>query len=83
MDLAAQAVQVGIVPGVLADLVQQVQVVGSLVRALQVEHRAEDQVDVQIQLVVVETQLVHWVNLVAGHQRGVSQSAQSVKSSTT
>jgi hypothetical protein len=80
-------VQVEIVPAALVDLVQQVLVVASLVpehqAALQVEHQAAGQVDDQTQQVVVATQQAHSENLAADLRRVVSQSVQSVKSSTT
>jgi hypothetical protein len=79
----ADNVQVEIVLVVLVDLVQQVLVVASLVPALQVEHQAAGQVDDQTQQVVVATQQAHSENLVADLRRVVSQSVQSVKSSTT
>ena len=86
VDLA-DLVQVAIVQVDLADLVQQVLVVGLLVLAhqavLQVERQVVDQVDVRIQQVVAVTQRARLVNLAADHQRVVSQSVQSVKSSTT
>jgi hypothetical protein len=89
-DLVAkvdQVVQAEIVQADLVDLVRQAQVAVLLVPAhqveLQVAHRAEDQAVVLTQLVVVETQPVHLVNQVAVLQRVESQSAQSVKSSTT
>jgi hypothetical protein len=49
----------------------------------QVAHREVGQVGDLIQLVVVAILLAHLVNQVAGHQRVVSQSVQSVKSLTT
>jgi hypothetical protein len=83
----ADNVQVEIVPAALVDLVQQVLVVASLVPAhqvaLQVEHLAADQVDVRTQLAVVATQPAHLENPEAGLLRVASQSAPSVKSSTT
>jgi hypothetical protein len=81
-------VQVEIVPAVLADHVQ-VEIVPVVLQARvhQVEHQAVHQVAGQvadrIQLVVVATPLAHSANQVAGLQRVVSQSGQSVKSSTT
>jgi hypothetical protein len=98
-DLAEQGVQAEIVPVVSVDLVQQEPVVVSvdlvqqepvgvlLVPALQVEllveHLAADQVDVRTQLAVVATQLAHSENQAADLLRVASQSALSVKSSTT
>ena len=83
----AEIVQAEIVQADLAVLVRRVPVVDSQVPALQVEHQAghqaADQVVVLTQLVVVVTQLAPLVNQVVGLQRVVSQSAQSVKSSTT
>ena len=81
------AVQVEIAQVVLVDLVQQVPGVGSLVRelqvALQVEHQAADQAVVQIQPVVVAIPRELLVSQAVVLQRAESQSAQSVKSSTT
>jgi len=83
----ADLVQVEIVPVALADLVQPVPVVGSQVQVHQVErqvaHQAADQVVDRIQLVAAAILQELSENLVAVHQRVVSQSAQSVKSSTT
>ena len=78
-----QVDQAEIVQVALVDLVQQEPVVDLPVPAHQVAHQVADQVADQIQLEVVVTQPVHLENLVAGLQRVVSQSAQSVKSSTT
>ena len=84
---ADQVVQAEIVQVDLAVLVRRVPVVDSQVPALQVEHQVEhqaaDQVVVLTQLVVVVTQLAPLVNQVVGLHRVVSQSAQSVKRSTT
>jgi hypothetical protein len=83
-----QVVQPEIAPAVLADLVQP-EIVPAVLQARvhQVEHQAvhqvADQVADQIQLVVAATLLAHSANQVAGLQRVVSQSGQSVKSSTT
>jgi hypothetical protein len=98
-DLAAQVVQAvlvdkveqvalaEIVQAVLVDLVQQEPVVVLLVPVhqveLQAEHLAADQVDVRTQLAVVATQQAHLENPEAGLLRVASQSAPSVKSSTT
>jgi hypothetical protein len=83
----ADNVQVEIVLVVSVDLVQQVLVVASLVPAhqvaLQVEHQAAGQVGDQTQQVVAVTQQAHSENLAADLRRVVSQSVQSVKSSTT
>jgi hypothetical protein len=80
-------VQAEIVLVALVDLVQPVPVVASLVPvhqvALQVEHQAADQVGDQTQQVVAVTQQAHSENLAADLRRVVSQSVQSVKSSTT
>jgi hypothetical protein len=82
----ADNVQVEIVPAASVDLVQQV-LVASLVPAHQVAHQVErqgaGQVDGQTQQVVVATQQAHSENPVAGLLRVASQSAPSVKSSTT
>jgi hypothetical protein len=86
-DLAAQVVQ-----AVLVDKVEQVALVAIVQVALvepvhqvelQVEHLAADQVDVRTQLAVVATQPAHLENPEAGLLRVASQSAPSVKSSTT
>jgi hypothetical protein len=76
VDLAASAdlVQVAIVQ---ADSQEQ-----ALVQAHQPELQVADQVAGLIQLVAVEIPLAHLVNQAVGHRRVVSQSAQSVKSST-
>jgi hypothetical protein len=84
----ADLVQPEIVPVVLADLVQpEIVPVVLQARVHQVEHQAvhqvADQVADQIQLVVAATLLARSANQVAGLQRVVSQSGQSVKSSTT
>jgi hypothetical protein len=84
----ADLVQLEIVPVVLADLVQpEIVPVVLQARVHQVGHQAvhqvADQVADQIQLVVAATLLAHSANQVAGLQRVVSQSVQSVKSSTT
>jgi hypothetical protein len=87
VDKVEQVVPVAIVPVALVDLVQQEPVVVSLVPVhqveLQVEHLAADQVDVRTQLVVVATRQAHSENPEAGLPRVASQSALSVKSSTT
>ena len=77
VDLAVSAdlVQVEIVQAVLQEL--------ALVQAHQLERQVADQVAGLIQLVAVEILLAHLVNQAAGHRRVVSQSALSVKSSTT
>jgi hypothetical protein len=84
---ADQVVQPEIVQVVLADLVQPVPVVVSQVQVHQVErqvaHQAADQVVDRIQPVAAAILQELSENLVAVHQRVVSQSAQSVKSSTT
>ena len=79
VDLAVSAdlVQAAIDRAVLLALVQAHQV------AHQVERQVADQVAGLIQLVAVEILLAHLVNQAAGHRRVVSQSALSVKSSTT
>jgi hypothetical protein len=80
----ADLVQPEIVPAVLADLVQP-EIVPAVLQARvhQAVHQVADQVADQIQLVVAATLLAHSANQVAGLQRVVSQSGQSVKSSTT
>jgi len=83
----AALVQPEIVPVVLAVLVQPEQVVVSQVQVHQVErqvaHQAADQVVDRIQPVAAAILQELSENLVAVHQRVASQSAQSVKSSTT
>ena len=83
----ADLVQVEIVPVALVDLVQPVPVVGSQVQVHQVErqvaHQVADQVVDRIQPVAAAILQELSENLVVVHQRVVSQSAQSVKSSTT
>lgn len=80
-------VQVEIGQAALVDLVQRALVVDSLVRVRQGQHqvvrRVADQVVAQIQQVAVATQQAHLENQAADHQRVASQSAPSVKSSTT
>jgi hypothetical protein len=76
-------VQVEIVPVALADLVQPVPVVGSQVQVHQVERQVAHQVVDRIQPVAAAILQALSENLVVVHQRVVSQSAQSVKSSTT
>jgi hypothetical protein len=87
VDLAAQVVQAEIVPVASVDLVPQEPVVVLLVPVLQVEHQVErlaaDQVDARTQREVVATQQAHSENPVADLLRVASQSAPSVKSSTT
>jgi hypothetical protein len=77
VDLAASAdlVQVAIVQADSQEL--------ALVQAHQPELQVADQVAGLIQLVAVEILLAHLVSQAADHRRVVSQSAQSVKSSTT
>jgi len=80
-------VQPEIVRVVLVDLVQAVPVVVSQVQVhqveLQVERQVEDQVVGRIQPVAGAILQELSENLVVARQRVVSQSAQSVKSSTT
>jgi hypothetical protein len=80
LAVLADLVQPEIVPAVLADLVQP-EIVPAVLQAR--VHQVADQVADQIQLVVAATLLAHSANQVAGLQRVVSQSGQSVKSSTT
>jgi hypothetical protein len=79
--------QVEIAQADLVDLVQQVLAAALPVLVhqaeLRVEHQVADQVDVQTQQAVVATQLVRSENLAVDLRRVVSQSVQSVKSSTT
>jgi hypothetical protein len=79
--------QVAIVQAALVDLVQQVLAAALPVLVhqaeLRVEHQVADQEDVQTQRAVGATRLVRSENLAVDLRRVVSQSVQSVKSSTT
>jgi hypothetical protein len=86
-DLVDQVVQVAIVQADLVDHVRQVLVADSLVRVrqaqLQAARQVADQVVVRIQQADVATQRAHLENQAADLPRVASQSAPSVKSSTT